>query len=53
MKMLTEEQCAKLCPKNMLSWDVGVLGRNRLFSLQSAESSLVQGFPSSLLTLGL
>lgn len=32
MKMLTEEQCAKCCPKMLLSWDAGALGCHHLVS---------------------
>lgn len=37
MKMLTEEQCGKCCPKMWLSWGAGALGCHLLVSPQSTK----------------
>lgn len=49
MKMLTEEQCGKCCPKMWLSWGAGALGCHHLVSsVHQAESSVGQDFLSHL-----
>lgn len=49
MKMLTEEQCAKCCPKMLLSWDAGALGCHHLVSPQSTKLyHQLAGFPIML-----
>lgn len=55
MKMLTEEQCAKPCPKNMLSWDVGAPRGGIIYSLHSPPSGILTcpGFLFMLTKLGL